>query len=438
MTGMHTPEKYTSQSEAKKALDCGLAWFAEWWLGYRSGEESMPQRVGSLGHAYIAEHVTALHEQRTPSYTEALLAECKKRRYIQDNADGPITYDDRLHADIDAAADGAQVLLDSGVFQPHHVTIHRGAPMIEQRLQVPWRHLWAIAGLDTFKFPSAFHRHRAGMEGTPDIVHEPDASTLFCDDYKFRQKPDLGGTVDNPDPLVPDLQGAFYKLLMRGAGIGHGKEVIFRQLNVYAGRWLSVDDLLAEGSPYITEHGLPSVDLKTLGALIRPEDYETAWRALVERRRVASLSALTSTGRKKSVRMASEAETYTFGKFRDTLQRWPLVQVIPMRLDHSVCLDVVRDMLATVSALIVQADAGQVPGRHLRSYATSPCLRPHGCSIQAPCRAAIGTGNVQATLTEMASDGRLHLRATPGSIGDHPRCEPNNGRNNFLATSTPA
>lgn len=422
---MHTADKYTSQSEAKRALDCGLAWYAEWWLGYRqSGDESMPQRVGSLGHAVIAEHVIARHEGRPSSYTKAMLAECRKRRYTREDADGFDGADATLMRDLDSAEDGAQILLDSGEFNPHHVTIHRGAPMIEQRLQVGWASLVSHAGFDLSGFPVAFLRCRAGMEGTPDIVHEPDGSTLFCDDYKFRQKPDLGGTVDNPDPLVPDMQGAFYKLLMRGAGIGHGKEVIFRQLNVYAGRWLSVDDLLADGSPYITEHGLPSVDFKTLGALIKPEDYETAWRALVERRRVTSLSATTAAGKKKPVRMASEAESYTFGKFLDTLRRWPLVQVIPMRLDHSVCLDVVRDMLATVSALIVQADAGQVPGRHLRSYATSPCLRPHGCSIQAPCRAAIGTGNVQATLTEMASDGRLHLRTSPGSIGDHDR----NGR----------
>jgi hypothetical protein len=428
MSGMHTHEKFTSQSEAKRAQDCGLAWFAEWWLNYRqSGDESMPQRVGSLGHAYIAEHVIAQHEKRPPTYPEARRAECKKRRYVADDADG-FGYSDALSADLHAAEDGAQVLLDSGEFKPHHVTIFRGAPMIEQRLQVRWLN----TGIDAGKFPAAFKRHRVGMEGTPDIVHEPDARTLFIDDYKFRQKPDLGGTVDNPDPLVPDLQGAFYKLLTRGAGIGQDKEVIFRQLNVYAGRWLSVDNLLAEGSPYITEHGLPSVDLKTLGALIRPEDYETAWRALVERRRVTSLSATTAAGKKKPVRMASEAESYTFGKFLDALRRWPLVQVIPMRLDHSVCLDVVRDMLATVSALIVQADAGQVPGRHLRSYVTSPCLRPHGCSIQAPCRAAIGTGNVQASLTEMASDGRLHLRTSPGSIGDHDR----RGRDNFIATST--
>lgn len=416
MTGMQSAEKYTSQSEAKRAQDCGLAWFAEWWLDYRqSGEDSRPQRVGSLGHAYIAECVTAKYERREPRYTDALLAECRKRRYAREDVDDLADLDAGLLGDLDAAESGAQTLLESGEFNPRSVTVFRGAPMVEHRLQVRWLN----TGIDATKFPAAFKRHRVGMEGTPDIVHEPDASTLYCDDYKFRQKPDLGGTVDNPDPQVPDLQGAFYKLLIRGAGIGHGKEVIFRQLNVYAGRWLSVQELLAEDSPYITEHGLPSVDFKTLGALIKPEDYETAWRALVERRRVASLSAVTAAGKRKPVRLASEAETYTFNRFLDTLRRWPLVQVVSMRLDHSVCLDVVRDMLATVSALVVQADAGQVPGRHLRSYATSPCLRPYGCSVQAPCRAAIGTGNVQATLAEMASDGRLHLRTTPGSIGDH-------------------
>lgn len=401
--GAASPVPFTSQSEANDARDCPLKWYAAWWLNYRqTGEESRAQRIGSLAHSITASRTTRSHTAEDDIV--AVLAECHKRNYIY------IT--DALQADIDAAFSAADVLTDSGVLNPSRIVA------IEQRLWVPWADLAEHAGLGASPtIHPAMLRLRAGMEGTPDIVHAPDDATLFVDDYKFRQKPDLGGA--DPDATLPDSQGAFYKTLVRGSGLAAGREVIFRQLNVYAGPWLTVDDFLAEGSPYVTSNGIPSRDLKTLGALVKPDDYAEAYRVLVERRRVASTYARTEAGKQKSIRMATPTEDWDAKRFIETLRAWPLVQVVTHKLDNTVCLDVVRDMLSCVAALLAQADAGYTPGRNLRTYERSPCRRPYGCDIQSPCVSSLGTGNVSRTLADMASDGRLHLRTLPtGNIGD--------------------
>lgn len=408
--GAASPVPFTSQSEANDARDCPLKWYAAWWLNYRqTGEESRAQRIGSLAHSITASRTTRSHTAEDDIV--AVLAECHKRNYIDHDAT-PDYITDALQADIDAAFSAADVLTDSGVLNPSRIVA------IEQRLWVPWADLAEHAGLGASPtIHPAMLRLRAGMEGTPDIVHAPDDATLFVDDYKFRQKPDLGGA--DPDATLPDSQGAFYKTLVRGSGLAAGREVIFRQLNVYAGPWLTVDDFLAEGSPYVTSNGIPSRDLKTLGALVKPDDYAEAYRVLVERRRVASTYARTEAGKQKSIRMATPTEDWDAKRFIETLRAWPLVQVVTHKLDNTVCLDVVRDMLSCVAALLAQADAGYTPGRNLRTYERSPCRRPYGCDIQSPCVSSLGTGNVSRTLADMASDGRLHLRTLPtGNIGD--------------------
>ncbi len=410
---------FTSQSEANDARDCPLRWWAQWHLGYRQrGEESSAQRIGSLAHAITAGRATQQDEMTTVTTASTMapvIAECRKRGYIKPDDDLSHA-DESLIADIDAAFNAAAVLRDSRLFALTRIVA------VEQRLRADWSDLWINAGLRTtpLDMHPAMLRLRAGMEGTPDVLHAPDKSTLFVDDYKFRQKPDLGGA--DPDATLPDSQGAFYKTLVRGSGLADGREVIFRQVNVYAGPWLTVDDFLADGSPYVTANGIPSRDFKTLGALVRAEDYTEAFRVLVERRRVASTHAVTANGKAKPIRMATPTETWDAARFADTLRDWPLVKVIEHKLDSTVCLDVVRDMLSCIAALLAQADAGYTPGRNLRTYERSPCRRPYGCDIQAPCVSSLGTGNgnVSATLAEMASDGRLHLRTLPpGNIGDH-------------------
>lgn len=407
--GAASPVPFTSQSEANDARDCPLKWYAAWWLNYRqTGEESRAQRIGSLAHSITASRTTRSHTAEDDIV--AVLAECHKRNYI--DHDATLDYiPEALQDDIDAAFSAADVLANSGVCNPSRIVA------IEQRLHVTWSGLWTKADLPMGAIHPAMLRLRAGMEGTPDIIHAPDAATLFVDDYKFRQKPDLGGA--DPDATLPDSQGAFYKTLVRGSGLAAGREVIFRQLNVYAGPWLTVDDFLAEGSPYVTSNGIPSRDLKTLGALVKPDDYAEAYRVLVERRRVASTHERTASGKQKSIRMATPTEDWEARRFVDTLRAWPLVQVVTHKLDNTVCIDVVRDMLSCVAALLAQADAGYTPGRNLRTYERSPCRRPYGCDIQSPCVSSLGTGNVSRTLAEMASDGRLHLRTLPtGNIGD--------------------
>lgn len=410
--GAASPVPFTSQSEANDARDCPLRWYAAWFLGYRqTGEESRAQRIGSLAHSIVAER-TLPPDKLGASPMLAVAEECRKRGHLgadQDISDA----NDALIADIDAAFSAAATLRDSGIFNPARIVA------VEQRLKVTWADLAAHAGLGaTPPIHPAMLRLRAGMEGTPDIIHAPDSATLFVDDYKFRQKPDLGGA--DPDATLPDSQGAFYKTLVRGSGLATGREVIFRQLNVYAGPWLTVDDFLAEDSPYVTSNGIPSRDFKTLGALVKADDYAEAYRVLVERRRVASTHARTEAGKPKSIRMATPTEDWEARRFVDTLRSWPLVQVVTHKLDNTVCLDVVRDMLSCVAALLAQADAGYIPGRNLRTYERSPCRRPYGCDIQSPCVSSLGTGNVSRTLSEMASDGRLHLRTMPvGNIGDH-------------------
>lgn len=406
--GAASPVPFTSQSEANDARDCGLMWWAKWWCGYRQREESKAQRIGSLAHAIIATRTITGDDE---SQMSAVLAECHRRHYLHEDADLD-SADRYLISDIESAISAVATLHASGIYKPSHIVA------IERRVHATWADLHRNAGLDPRHIHPAMLRLRAGMEGTKDLVHSPDESLVYVDDYKFRQKPDLGGA--DPDATLPDSQGAFYKTLVRGSGLAAGREVIFRQLNVYAGPWLTVDDFLAEGSPYVTSNGIPSRDLKTLGALVKPDDYAEAYRVLVERRRVASTYARTEAGKQKSIRMATPTEDWDAKRFIETLRAWPLVQVVPHKLDNTVCLDVVRDMLSCVAALLAQADAGYTPGRNLRTYERSPCRRPYGCDIQSPCVSSLGTGNVSRTLADMASDGRLHLRTLPtGNIGDH-------------------
>lgn len=406
---------YVSQSECRTAQDCGTKWLAEWWLGVRhTAPESPPQRIGSIGHAIVAEHLLARHEDRDPDTASAITAECARRRY-------DLKLDDPEVLQAEAAA---EKLLSSGKFAPGRpVVLDTGEALIEHRIRATWSSLsQEVLGLSPIV--AMLGADRIGMEGQPDFVHER-REVNYVDDYKFRQKIDLGGAVEQSG--LADPQGAFYKVLLRGAEVGlhDHRDVVFRQINVYAGAWLTLEDFLCEGSPYVTSHGIPSRDMKVLG-MVAPDVWEDAWRVLVERRRVASTHAVTMTAggkpRKASVRMASEAEQRDAAAFLDTLRRMPLVEVSEFRLDHSVCVEVVRDMLASVAGLIAMVRAGVRPGRHLRTYPTSPCARRFGCQVQEACMASLGTGRIEATLAEMAEDGRLRRSwdvARDASIADH-------------------
>lgn len=403
-----------SQSECRTAQDCGTRWLAEWWLGVRHvTPESTPQRVGSIGHAVVAETLLARHEGRDPDTAGAITAECERRRY-------DLGLDD---PEVLQAEEAAETLLLSGKFAPGRaVMMLSGEPLIEHRVRATWAAIVA-SGATLGPLLGMLLPDRIGMEGQPDSVHER-GGVVFVDDYKFRQKIDLGGAA--AQSTLPDSQGAFYKVLLRAA-CDHVRvsDVVFRQINVYAGPWLTLEDFLGDGSPYVTSNGIPSRDLKVLG-MVASDVWEDAWRVLVERRRVASTVAVTTTAagrpRKPSVRLASEAEQRDAAAFIETLRRIPRVEVSEFRLDHSVCVEVVRDMLASVAGLLATVRAGARPGRHLRTYPTSPCARRYGCQVQEACLASLGTGRIEATLAEMAQDGRLRRAwdvARDASIADH-------------------
>jgi hypothetical protein len=105
--------------------------------------------------------------------------------------------------------------------------------------------------------------------------------------------------------------------------------------------------------------------------------------------------------------------------FIAALRRQKLVHVVEQRLDHTVCIEVVRDMLAPVAGLLAQVAAGIIPGRNLRTYRNAPCSRRFGCPVQEPCIANIGTGQIGATLRNLAAEGqRARLPVIHGTVAE--------------------
>lgn len=430
------PTLYASQSECKLAQDCALSWYAQWYLGFRTSEAENPaMRVGTLGHACLAEYVLGVREHREWSMRDAMLRAAVPRGYataeqVADN-DIPDALDDQMAR----AREAAMSLVDSPEWDldPERLVVPpfggTTAPLVELRLGVPWGALEVNAGLvlppamrAVFNGEMRLHGlagtpHRRGMEGTPDVVHASGgAGVVYVDDYKFRTKP-----VDDPASphafalSVPDAQGAYYKTLLAGLCVGDDADVVFRQVNVYAGPWRTLDDFMRDDSPYVIDSGLPTRDPKLLGGMVQADVWAEAWRLLAERRRVNSLGATDNRGKSKPARIPTQDETEKARRFIDDLQRRRAVSIVPTpRLDPTVCLEVVRDMLAAVAALLAQADSGVTPGRNLRSYPSAPCVHPGGCRVQSPCISSLGSNNTHATFTDHAHSGRLtHLSIVP-------------------------
>ena len=79
----HAPSEYTSQSECKLAQDCGLSWFAQWFLGFKAPESDNPaMRVGTLGHACLAEYVLGVHQRREWSMSKAMVDKARDNGYV--------------------------------------------------------------------------------------------------------------------------------------------------------------------------------------------------------------------------------------------------------------------------------------------------------------------------------------------------------------------
>jgi hypothetical protein len=190
----------------------------------------------------------------------------------------------------------------------------------------------------------------------------------------------------------------------------------FKQINVYAGPWLTLDDFMAEGSPYCRkDNGLPLMSLDSMNAMVKANVWADAWRLKVEARRVAhSLRPVrmnSRTGKPCAGQEWKAPDEFEARSFIRHLETYPLVSVRSFRLDMSVCRDIVRDMLGAVDAQLAAVAKGVTPSRNLRIFQTSPCVKKYGCPVQDQCRSAMGTGNAEQVMREQAATGALTQRS---------------------------
>lgn len=396
---------YVSQSECRMVQDCPARWFLEWFHGlHNEAPESPPQRVGTLGHA-IVEHCLRGRTAQIEDAREAAIAKAKSRGYDTDT--------DAFADDFRLARDGADILARDGHLRDI-VPIRirglgpevEGQPLIEQRLRVPWI---LLRGLDLHESTLATLRAagRLGMEGMSDVVHERDDADVITD-WKFRTKTDLGGQTQPPQGVDP--QGAYYRILHEGLNlIGADRPVVFRQVNVYAGRWLTVDDFTdpdpsdATLAELVVANGLPTRDVKRMKAAVSAEVWSEAWRLLANRR-------VERGGKPATPREVEDART--FAAFLHG-QRHTSITEYPVPADEA--RETVRDMLTTLAAHTAVALTGATPGRHLRSHPSSPCQRPWGCSAQRVCHASLGSSSMLETARSM----RTSLPIYAGEVADH-------------------
>ena len=127
--------RYVSQSETKDAHDCGVRWFGSWGLNYRPQHpESLPQRVGSLGHAALAGSMLNLGREWAGT-TAVMLDEAKKRGYLKPDATEDDIGDD-LRRDMDAAARAAELMLSSKDFNPGAIARAPSLPAMKVAMSI--------------------------------------------------------------------------------------------------------------------------------------------------------------------------------------------------------------------------------------------------------------------------------------------------------------
>lgn len=441
----HAKSQYISQSECK-STKCGLRWYGQWHMGLRAASSDGPaQRIGSMAHA-ISATAYALSRREQEIAAEAVAHENLTRKWWEPEAGEPDWLDDELaRATMGAETMAANVERGEALL----LADDNGTVLIEHRMRADWESLLRV-GLDPRIVNRLLDVGRAGIEGQPDMVHRmADGAVgplaVFVDDYKFRQKPDLGGTLGRPDSQVIDPQGAFYEVLLRAAGVVRDEPVVFRQVNTYAGKWLTVDDFVDDqhraqrtgGHGTITiDSGLPARDFKRLGAMVDADVWAEAHRVLANLRHDARMEthgrrlaehAAHAAANPKSRRKPpvapdrlTAAEEYDARRFIDELRNHPLVQEQRCPLDHQACLEVVRDMLASVLALETMVEAGITPGRNLDPHPRGDCMRPYGCDLRGPCLASLGSNNAAEVFRAHAEDGRLRLAVLPSGVGDDP------------------
>ncbi len=419
--GGHAPPiddvlRFLSQSEGGDWLACGLRAYARWVLGLRDGDESPKQQVGSMGHAILADRVTARFRGVRIDPLAAVEAEAHRRRWRDDWMDG------LTQAANSADAVAHEVGLDRVHLVPNMWTDEGPRPLAESRLRAPWNKvMWAFRDGEEMSpmwsdlmWCTAVRERFAGIEGQPDLVCLPDGpgGVVSIDDYKFRQRPDLGGAADAPTGALvpPDRQGAWYLTILRAIGLHAPSGFQFRQINAYAGRWLSVDDFMAPGTSLVTEHGLPTRSLERLadgGGMCTADVWAEAHRLLSERRLDRRFAEWAGRGRKgKYPERHTAREEADARRFIDELRAWRPVVVKPTRADPLVCREVVRDVVVGVEGPLSLAMRGVTPARHLQTFASSPCMRRWGCPVASPCQSSLGTGGAVDAMLRAAQDSQ--------------------------------
>ncbi len=387
---------FLSHSQSSCALECGAKWWAIWHLGYQPVDiESMPQRVGTLGHAYALDDIVALWHDHTKAWNgDTFWRVAEERKWDIERMD--IDVDDEC-----ARARWGASNLDTFLnLQRYHLipdlySRKPGGPLAEVRIDVPWARVHEVVPMQDL---TAAVEVFSGIDGQPDLVtmEKGWGGPATITDYKFRQKPGLAEATSE----VPDTQGAWYHTLLTAAGLRPAGGLEFRQISVYAGPMLTVDDFLEPGSPHVIERGLPSRMPKN----VEPEVFDEAFRLLVQR----TTQQRAAEGKRWSPTANDLAEAR---RHIEDLRHIRRVEERRFPLDPSVCREVVRDLVSHVDALLHQVRRGHRPARHLRSHPSSPCSRPFGCSVQGPCLASLGSHNFSAVLRSMSADGRLSPRA---------------------------
>lgn len=406
-------DRYLSQSEVSDWNQCPLKAHARWILGHRPpDDESRPQRIGSMAHAIFADRVEADIDGafRTPHV--AVRREAEKRGWVGD-----------LDDDMQLAASAVDRLVESGCIdsRPEFIVRHDARPLVEVRLRAKW---WDCIFRD-FDRLVAVPKRFAGIEGQMDLVTAPEGmdGPVVIDDYKFRQSPDLGGADDDAaGSRLPDRQFAWYAVLLWASGIRPRGGFEAHQVNVYAGRWLSVDDFMdaaagrsesPEMAALVTSSGLPTIDVnryKKAGGWVSAATWAEAHRLLAEDRLSRRLDEwrrpkFTPKGQPRKQgeppNRLSWAEEADANRFISDLGAYRPVVVRTFRADLSVCMEVVRDMIVSVDGPLSQSLRGLAPARVLQTWPKSACVKPYGCSYQGPCHASLGSGRVLEVLTEL-------------------------------------
>ena len=404
---------YLSQSECGDWQLCPFKAHTRYVAGYRPGrEEAMPQRVGSMGHAALAERARARFAGRSCDISGAIEKEMEKRGWPGVGGD-----------EYDAAVLAADAVADHlGLDNLHLVPDLWGGsmgPLADVVVRVPWRTLYEQAAQqgaeharDDLFACAAVRQRYAGIEGHPDLVCMPEGpgGPVVVVDYKFRQHIDLGGTDGEVVSEVPDRQFAWYATLLRAAGLNPASGIELWQVNAYAGRWLTVDDFVRvaqggarseEEAGLVTQYGLPTRDTNRMakaGAAVTAAVWAEAFRVLSVTRYQARLDEWTRNGYaapgrrgKPKPEVVSASEQDGANRFLADLALQRPVITRPMRASPVVCLEVVRDMIVGVEGPLRLAMAGLPPARHVQSWPRSACMRRGGCSAQPVCLPNLGT-----------------------------------------------